>query len=38
MIRQLFFMHYDLAYKAFAALITVGAAAFLAYLVLLVRW
>jgi hypothetical protein len=38
MIRQLFFMHYDLVYKALATLLTVGAAVFLAYLVLLVQW
>jgi hypothetical protein len=38
MIRQLFFMHYQLAYKALAALFTIGAAVFLAYLVLQVRW
>jgi hypothetical protein len=38
MIRHLFFTHYELAYKAFAALFTIGAAGFLAYLVLMVRW
>jgi hypothetical protein len=38
MIRHLFFTHYELAYKAFAALVTIGAAAFLAYLVMQVRW
>ena len=37
MIRQLFFVHYDLAYKVLAALLTIGAAAFLGYLILLVR-
>jgi hypothetical protein len=37
MIRQLFFQNYDLAYKVVAALFTIGAAAFLGYLVLLVQ-
>ena len=37
MIRRLFFVHYDLAYKMLAALFTIGAAAFLGYLILLVR-
>lgn len=38
MIRHLFFQNYDLIYKAVAALFTIGAAGFLAYLVLQVRW
>lgn len=38
MIRQLFFMHYDLIYKGLSALLTAGAAGALAYLVLQVRW
>lgn len=38
MIRQLFFQNYALVYKAAAVLFTIGAAGFLAYLVLLVRW
>jgi hypothetical protein len=37
MIRRLFFVHYDLAYRVMAALLTIGAAAFLGYLILLVR-
>jgi hypothetical protein len=38
MMRQQLYLHYDLVYKALAALLTIGAAVFLAYLVLLVRW
>ena len=38
MIRDLFFARYQIAYKALAALFTIGAAGFLAYLVLIVRW
>ena len=38
MIRHLFFQNYALAYKAVAALFTIGAAGLLAYLVLQVRW
>jgi hypothetical protein len=38
MIRHLFFQNYDLIYKTVATLLTVGAAGFLAYLILLIRW
>ncbi len=38
MIRHLFFQNYGLIYKAAAALLTIGAAGFLAYLILLIRW
>jgi hypothetical protein len=38
MIRDLFFTHYKMVYGAFAALFTIGAAGFLAYMVLMVRW
>jgi hypothetical protein len=37
MIRRLFFVNYDLAYGVMAVLFTIGAAAFLGYLILLVR-
>ena len=38
MIRQNLYLHYHLVCKALAALLTIGAAVFLAYLVLQVRW
>jgi hypothetical protein len=38
MIRQKLYLHYHLVYKTLAALLTIGTAVFLAYLVLQVRW